>query len=214
MKRINEEKLDNILRFIHNYQIAEGKAPNYRQIREACGISSLATVALYIDRLKERGQIETDENGGWKRIKTPDYLQTGESHNSFVVGGVHCGPPSEVIEEIESCVSLPDEIFGKADHVLIHAQGPSMINRGIFDGDLLVVRRTPSAEIGDTVIALIDNREATCKVLEKDGKKLYLRAANNTVKNGKRVYDVYPTGEWSIYGIVDYVIHAPAYDEL
>ena len=89
-----------------------------------------------------------------------------------------------------------------------------MIKRGIFDGDLLVVRRTPIAELGQTVIAVINKKETTCKVYDQDGGRPYFRAANDTIVNGKRKYDVYPKGEWEIYGIVDYVIHAPVCDEL
>lgn len=212
MKVIDEERLNKVLECIREHQ-KSGKAPNYRQIQKECRIASLSTVSLYVNELKKRRLIETETQGGWKQIRTPSYFRPSESHNTLVVGAVHCGPPSDAIENIEACVSLPNEIFGKGDHVILHAEGPSMINRGIFDGDLLIVRRTPVAEYGQTVIAMVDNGEATCKVYEKGTKGPYLRAANDEEVNGRRKYDVYPNGEWSIYGIVDYVIHAPVCDE-
>lgn len=214
MRRIDEEKLERTLQFIRDFQFSNGKAPNYRQIKDGCKFSSLATVALYVDRLKDRGYIDTDSSSGWNRIRTPDNIETSDGHDAFLVGNVHCGPPTETEENIEARVVLPDELFGSGDHVILHAEGPSMIKRGIFDGDLLVVRRTPIAELGQTVIAVINKKETTCKVYDQDGGRPYFRAANDTIVNGKRKYDVYPKGEWEIYGIVDYVIHAPVCDEL
>lgn len=213
MRRIDESKLDKTYQFIFNYQKKNGKAPTYRQIMKECKFSSLASVSLYVNYLKDRGLVESETQGGWKRIRMPDYYQLSGSHNSFIVGAVHCGPPTEAVENIEAFVALPNEIFGEADHVILHAEGPSMINRGIFDGDLLIVRRTPHAEFGQTVIALIDNDESTCKVYDQDESGPYLRAANDEMEQGKRKYDIHPEGEWSIYGIVDFVIHAPVHDE-
>ena len=213
MRVIDVERLNKVLKCIREHQ-ESGKAPTYRQIQKECRIASLSTVSLYVNELKKRGRIETETQGGWKQIRTPSYFQPSESHITHMVGAVHCGPPSEAIENIEACVALPNEIFGDAEHVILHAEGPSMIKRGIFDGDLLVVRRTHYAEYGDTVIAMLEGGETTCKVFEKGKNGPYLRAANDEEVNGKRKYDVHPKGGWSIYGIVDYVIHAPVYDEL
>ena len=215
MRRIDEEKLNKTLQYIRDFQTTEGKSPNYRQIQKNCGFSSLATVHLYVDRLKERNLIDIETQGGWEKIHIPSCFSPDEdTQNSYIVGEVHCGPPTDAVEYIEACVKLPRTIFGSGEHVLLHAKGPSMVNRGIFDGDLLVVRRTPVAEYGQTIIALLENSESTCKVLDNDGNKVYLRAANDTIENGRRKYDIYPKGEWTIYGVVDYVIHAPIYDEL
>ena len=214
MKRIDEGKLMLTLEYIQRYQQENGKAPTYRKIQNNCAFASLATVSLYVRELEKRRLIETETQGGWNQIRTPSHFKPSKSRNTFVVGAVHCGPPTEATECIEGCVSLPTEIFGDEDHVILHAEGPSMINRGIFDGDLLVVRLTPQAEYGQTVIALLDNdSESTCKVLEKGENGPYLRAANDEMLNGRRKYDVYPKGEWSIYGVVDFVIHAPDCDE-
>lgn len=214
MRSIDENKLDKTLKFIREYQQKNGKAPTFRQIMKECKFTSLGSVSLYVNYLKDRGEVETETQGGREQIRTPSRFCPSESHNTFVVGAVHCGPPTEAVEDIESCVALPNEIFGDADHVILRAKGPSMIKRGIFDGDLLVVRQTPVAEYGQTVIAMLNNSEATCKVYEKGKNGPYLRAANDEEVNGKRKYDVHPKGEWSIYGIVDFVIHAPVYDEI
>lgn len=215
MRPINENRLKKTLDYISRFQIEEGRNPTYREIRENCGYSSLGSVSADINRLKERGLIESDSTTGWKSIKLPANLKSRGSHNTLIVGAVPCGQPSPAIEDIEAAVSLPNEIFGNADHVILHATGPSMIKRGIFDGDLLVVRRQKTAEYGDTVIAMLEGGETTCKIFEK-GKngRPYLKAANDSVNDkGKRVFDVHPKGEWEIYGIVDFVIHEPVREE-
>ena len=212
MRPVNEKKIKEVLDFIREYQVTEGKTPTFRQIMKHCKIASLNTVANYVARLEERGFIELTTENGWRQIRLPDYLRPSESHPSYIVGAVHCGPPTEAVECIEACVSLPDEIFGDGEHTLLRAEGPSMINRGIFDGDLLVIRRTPTAEYGQTIIAMLESGESTCKVLDRKDNKNYLRAANDEMLNGKRKYDVYPKGEWSIYGVVDFVIHKPTND--
>lgn len=214
MRKIDESKISETLDYIRNYQSKKGKTPTYREILEGCLFSSLSMVSLYVNTLKRRGYIDMAQDCSWKQIALPDYLRKKGSHNSFIVGAVHCGPPTEAVEDIEGCVMLPDEIFGRGDHVILHAQGESMINRGIFDGDLLVVRMTNVADYGQTIIAILEDGDSTCKIYDHKDKKAYLRAANDTEKNGKRVYDVYPSGDWSIYGVVEFVIHKPVRDEL
>lgn len=215
MRVVNEERLQNTLEFVLEFQKAEEKAPTYRQIQHGCKYTSLGTVAADVARLKQRNLIGSDDNTGWNSIKLLSPLSASKSHNTLVIGAVRCGEPSPALEDIEAAVALPDAIFGCADHVILHAVGPSMIKRGIFDGDLLVVRRQCTAEYGQTVIAMLDGGDTTCKIYASRNGRPYLKAANDTLnKHGKRMYDVYPQSEWSIYGVVDFVIHAPVKDEL
>ncbi len=216
MRPINEERMRSTLEYIQDYQKANGKSPTYRQIKEDCRYNTINTVALDVARLKERGLLESDCSTGFNRIGLPFKFGANESHNSLIVGAVQCGQPSPAIEDIEAAVSLPDAIFGRADHIILHAKGPSMIKRGIFHGDYLVVRRQESAELGQTIIAMLEDGQTTCKILAKDDRgKFYLMAANDTVdEKGRRIYDVNPKVDWKIYGVVDYVIHAPIRDEL
>lgn len=215
MRPINEARLRSTLEYIKKFQITEGRAPTYREIREEWGYSSLSCVSADINRLKERGLLDEDRTSGWNSIKLPENLQPQGTHNTLIVGAVPCGQPTPAIEDIEAAVALPDAIFGCADHVILHAKGPSMIKRGIFDGDLLVVNRQQDAEYGQTVIALLEGGETTCKIFAKcKNGKPYLRAANDEVNHsGRRIYDVYPSGDWRIFGVVDYVIHAPVREE-
>ena len=171
MRNVNEDRLQKTLKYILEYQKENSKTPTYRQIQKECGYTSLGTVAADVARLKQRHLIESSNEGGWSSIKLPNRLSVEDKHNCFICGAVPCGQPSPAIEDIEATVALPDAIFGCADHIILHATGPSMIKRGIFDGDLLVVRKQPTAKLGDTVIAMLDDGESTCKILaEKNGK--------------------------------------------
>ena len=215
MRKVNEERLQRTLNFIIAFQREEGRTPTQREIESGCGYSSRGSVSADIARLKSRGQLTSEKINGWNRISIPVNLEVGSYHKASILGCVRCGQPSPAVEDIEATVALPDEIFGKGEHMLLYAKGPSMIKRGIFDGDLLVVQKNPSPKEGETVVALVNGDETTCKVFARDGKRKYLRAANDAVDDkGRRIYDVYPKGEWSIIGVVDYVIHAPISDEL
>ena len=90
-------------------------------------------------------------------------------------------------ENIEATVSLPVDIFGRGEHFILKAKGRSMVNRGIADGDLLVVRAKSNADPGDIVIARVNGEEATAKILMKENGKVFLRAANDEVdENGNK----------------------------
>ena len=131
--------------------------------------------------------------------------------NASIVGTCPCGEPVLAVENITATVALPVEIFGSEEHFILKAKGSSMIKRGIFDGDLMVVRVQNTANVGEVVIARVNNEDATAKVLARKRGKYYLEAANDSEdENGKRLYpDIHPVGDWEILGVVDNVIHSP-----
>lgn len=210
MRCVDEERLSNTAEFIGAYFISHGRAPTYRRIMAECGYASIGTVAADVARLKERGAIPEGGSGAWEPIGIPQNLAVGGFHAAPLVGSVRCGSPNLAVEDVRAAVALPDEIFGRREHVLLTAEGCSMIGRGIYGGDYLVVHRQPVAAPGDTVIAILEDGSSTCKILAEEKGRRYLRAANDeTDREGRRVYDVYPEGEWSVYGVVDMVIHTP-----
>lgn len=199
MRAVNEDRLKKTYEYIRKFQNENGRSPSFREILDDCQYVGLSSVQADINRLKERGLLLRDN----KKVSLPNNAQTGTFHGANILGTVRCGQPSPTIEDIESTVVLPDEIFGKGDQFILHAEGESMIKKGIFDGDLLVVEKRPVASIGETVVALLGD-EATTKVLAKKEGKYYLMAANEDHEQ----YDVYPEGEFTILGVVKYVIHA------
>ena len=110
-------------------------------------------------------------------------------------------------EYIEGSYALPVELFGREEHFLLHAKGYSMIDKGIYDGDIIVAKRQNTAEAGQVVVALIDD-EATTKIFLPKKGHCILRAANDsTDEEGKRCYPDIVTDHCEILGVVDNVIH-------
>ena len=211
MRRLDEIKLNEVYAFICEYHKNQRCSPTYREISRACDISSTSWVSNLVNVLAERGQIELEKCGNKRVISIPDNLSVGTTRNASIVGSCPCGAPVLAVENIISTVALPTEIFGDSEHIILKASGSSMIKRGIFDGDLMVVRVQNTATVGDVVIARVNDEEATAKILASKNGKFYLKPANDARdKNGEPIYnDIYPEGEWDIIGVVDHVIHSP-----
>ena len=216
MKRIDEVKLNEVYQYICDCHSSERRSPTFREIATACDINSTAWVSSLVGVLEERGLIELETHGNKRTISVPNNLAVGESINASIVGTCPCGEPVLAVENITATVALPVEIFGSEEHFILKAKGNSMIKRGIFDGDLMVVRVQNTANIGEVVIARVNNEDATAKVLARKRGKYYLEAANDSEdENGKRLYpDIHPVGDWEILGVVDNVIHSPAREVL
>jgi len=212
MRKFDEAKLNEVYSFIKGYQQQNRKSPSLREIGNACDLVSLNWISNLINVLEERGLIETEVVGNKRRISMPYILeQSVLNHTSVVESIVPCGEPVLAVENIVGTVSLPAEIFGSEEHFMIKAKGNSMIKRGIFDGDWLVVCVQNTANVGDVVIARVNNEEATAKVLACKRGKYYLKPANDEVdEKGEPLYkDIHPKGDWEIVGVVDNVIHSP-----
>jgi repressor LexA len=96
-----------------------------------------------------------------------------------VMGRIAAGVPISAIQTRSHTISVPPEMLsGTAEHYALEVRGDSMIEAGILDGDLVVLRKTDTAETGDIVVALVDEEEATLKRLRKRGASLALEAAN------------------------------------
>lgn len=216
MKRIDEVKLNEVYQYICDCHSSERRSPTFREIATACDINSTAWVSSLVGVLEERGLIELETHGNKRTISVPDNLAVGESINASIVGTCPCGEPVLAVENITATVALPVEIFGSEEHFILKAKGNSMIKRGIFDGDLMVVRVQNTANVGEVVIARVNNEDATAKVLARKRGKYYLEAANDSEdENGKRLYpDIHPVGDWEILGVVDNVIHSPTREVL
>ena len=216
MKRIDEVKLNEVYQYICDCHSSERRSPTFREIATACDINSTAWVSSLVGVLEERGLIELETHGNKRTISVPNNLAVGESINASIVGTCPCGEPVLAVENITATVALPVEIFGSEEHFILKAKGNSMIKRGIFDGDLMVVRVQNAANVGEVVIARVNNEDATAKVLARKRGKYYLEAANDSEdENGKRLYpDIHPVGDWEILGVVDNVIHSPAREVL
>ena len=173
-----------ILDFIKTATDSQGYAPSMREIGDAAGLASPASVKYQLDILEEKGFIRRDENRGRAmEVVLPDHM-TGESAHSdktrFIplVGSIAAGVPITANQQVEETLPLPESLVGKGDLFMLKVKGESMINAAICDGDYVVIRQQKDANNGDIVAAMIDG-EATVKTFSRKNGHIWLLPAND-----------------------------------
>jgi repressor LexA len=97
-----------------------------------------------------------------------------------VMGRIAAGTPIEAIQNRSHTINVPPDILSTGDHFALEVRGDSMIEAGILDGDLVLIRRGETADTGDIVVALIDDEEATLKRFRRRGASIALEPANSS----------------------------------
>lgn len=160
MQHKKQEYVQAIEAFIDDYRDTTGVIPTMPEIAAGIGLST-GTICKYIAYMREQGIIEYD--GGQRTITTKKGLADMSAYFRVpVLGRVSCGIPKFAEENIEEYVKLPVSLFGRGNYFFLRAYGESMINAGIDDGDLVLVRQQPTADYNQIVVALVDD-EATLK---------------------------------------------------
>ena len=180
MRSKSIELMNEIKKYIEEYYLQYRQSPSTTKIAEAVGIAR-GTAYKYLVEMSERNMIEYD---GQEISTEVTRKYNKEQTQPPIVGSVPCGSPQYEEENIEEYVSLPTAIFGKGDFFILRASGQSMIEAGIDDGDLVVVRKQVEANEGDIVVALMDNQN-TLKRYYRDNanKKIILHPENKTMKD-------------------------------
>ncbi len=180
MRSKNENTLKAIVEYINEWYFANNDYPTLDQI--AAGVqSSKTTVYRYIEELIDRGEIE--KNSRFGNLVTKSIAKTLQKTDCLpIVGAIACGLPILAEENIEAYVTFSRELLGSGNFFILRAKGNSMINAGINDGDLVIVRQQETADEGQIVVALIDN-EATLKryYVDRRKKKIRLHPENDNV---------------------------------
>lgn len=179
MRTLNEETLRRMEEYIRERQRKDGVSPSYRRIMHALGMSSLNLVQRYVLALENQGRIRRTRLGS---IALPKRLDAGKNKITPLVGDIACGQPSFAEENIEASYALPESIFGKGELFMLHTHGDSMIEAGIREGDLIVVRKQNTADDGQIVVALVDG-EATLKRLFHRNGKIVLHPENRQMQD-------------------------------
>lgn len=164
-----------------------GYSPSIRDICTALNIKSTSTVHTCLDRLEKKGYIQK-ENGKSRTLRVEglglDDKNDGESSlpGIPILGRVTAGQPILAVENYEGYVQYPTGIrpMPSNDLFALKVTGTSMIEAGILDGDIVIVEKTPTAENGDIVVALIDD-EATVKTFYKEDGHFRLQPENKTM---------------------------------
>ena len=185
MQKPISSRQQQILRYIQQHMDAHGYPPTVREIGSAVSLSSSSTVHAHLKTLQEQGHIERDAvltraikltgtGGNEGRLPTKSFIQMP------IIGTVAAGKPRLAVEDIEDVFPLPSD-FISGDGFMLRVIGDSMIEDGIHEGDLVVVRRQQTADNGETVVAMIDN-EATVKRFYKEKSRIRLQPANKRMK--------------------------------
>ncbi|WP_372605403.1 transcriptional repressor LexA [Actibacterium sp.] len=195
-----------LLEFIHNRMQRDGVPPSFDEMKEALDLRSKSGIHRLITALEERGFIRrlAHRARAIEIIKLPDALEKkgmslrvidGDApppapRNAAPVEAVHAlelpvmgriaaGVPIEAISEISHTVAVPGSMLsGKGKHYALEVNGDSMIEAGINDGDVVVIREQSTAENGEIVVALVEGYEATLKRFRRRGEMIALEAAN------------------------------------
>ena len=163
-----------------------GYPPTVREIGEEAHLSSPATIHFHLKQLEEKGYIKKDDNKNRTlEILVPnEYLETNDKIIDVpLLGKVTAGSPIEAIEMPDEYFSLPANLITAKDEIFtLTVSGESMINVGIYDGDILIVERRNTAKNGETVVAMNDNNEVTVKTFYKENGHFRLQPENDTME--------------------------------
>ena len=180
------DKQNVILQILKKLIAKNGYPPTVREIGEEAHLSSPATIHFHLKKLEEKGYIKKDDNKNRTlEILVPnEYL---EKDNKIIdvplLGKVTAGSPIEAIEMPDELFSLPANLITNHDEVFtLRVSGESMINVGIYDGDILIVERKNTARNGETVVAMNDENEVTVKTFYKEDGYFRLQPENDTME--------------------------------
>ncbi|MGR3501396.1 transcriptional repressor LexA [Pseudaestuariivita sp.] len=203
---LTQKQLD-LLEFIHKRVQADGVPPSFDEMKDALDLRSKSGIHRLITALEERGFIRRlahraravevvrlpESLGGKPAGFTPKVID-GDRPDSIppaaqavsveavalpLVGKIAAGVPIEAVEDRSANVSVPSNMLsGSGAHYALEVKGDSMIDAGINNGDVVVIRETSTAQDGDIVVALVEDHEATLKRFRRQGAAIALEAAN------------------------------------
>ena len=182
-----------ILTFIGEYlRKHAGRSPTLSEIGKGCGIKSVGTIHRYVASIEEKGFLEKSRSG-WRTRQPPNELP--------FKGIIAAGQPIEAIEQNET-INLPSLLI-QPDCFVLQIKGDSMINSGILNGDLVVIKSANTANNGEIVVALVDNENASLKEFQKidAGKNIKLIPHNDEM-----AAQIYEAHRVQIQGILQSVV--------
>ena len=188
MSKVSKE--EQLYEFIKSYQLNNGFPPTVREMCKAIKVSSTSTIFYYLNKLENSNKIKKNPNKNRaleivdnntnittiKQIDNEDYMT-----RIPVLGTVTCGEPILSVQTAEEYFMVSPTLFKGDDLFMLTAQGESMINAGIYDGDKIVLRQQSHADNGDIVAALIDD-SATIKRFYKENNHYRLQPENDTME--------------------------------
>ena len=175
------EKQKEFLAYISQYMEDWGRSPSFEEICSHFGFNSYNTVTTYLKALERKGYVRLPKKKNQKRaIEVISPVET-RRFEFPLLGRVAAGKPIEAVEDVD-VIEVPPTMVGSGDHFVLEVKGDSMKDDGILSGDFVVVRKQPTVENGQTVVALINN-EATIKKYYKKKHNVELRPAHEGMES-------------------------------
>jgi len=197
-------KQHELLMFIHERIKETGVSPSFDEMKEALDLASKSGIHRLITALEERGFIrrlahraralevvklpEQATASRGRQPFRPDVIEGGgrpfaaeaanDTRELSVMGKIAAGTPIAAIEHEQARYPVPEAMLGAGEHYMLEIEGDSMIEAGILNGDLVIIKSSDTATSGDIVVALVEGEEATLKRLRKKGGSIALEPAN------------------------------------
>ena len=188
------QKQYNLLMFINKYTRETGKRPSFDEMKEAVWLKSKSGIHALINSLEERNFIRRLPHKAralevvrMPRFKPQAVIEEEKKReealqNASVAiplyGKIAAGTPIEAIADETQTVAVPFEMVALGQYYALKIEGDSMIDAGIMDGDMVIIRKQEQADNGKIVVALVDNCEATLKILKKEAALVHLIPCN------------------------------------
>ncbi|MBQ3017743.1 MAG: repressor LexA [Clostridia bacterium] len=180
MRNVSADTIIMIRRCVEEYFDDYTRSPSVREISNMTGISK-STVQRYIEIMERVGIITRTDDG----IETPYITKTERNMVSVAkLGRIPCGPLDEKEEYIEGYVKLPESFVGKGKFFILTASGDSMIEAGIDDGDMIIIKQQETARKGDIVVALAGGQSTLKRYMPDPSiKKIRLHPENSSMED-------------------------------
>lgn len=196
------QKQRDLLVFIHKKMAQDDVPPSFEEMKEALGLKSKSGIHRLISGLEERGYIErlphraraleikrlpegiknaSNDSGNAAKTASPamEVAQSSALEQIPLYGKIAAGTPIEAVRDEGRFIQIPPGFAGKGDLYALTVEGNSMINAGINDSDIVIIRRCDTAENGTIIVALVDDEEVTLKRLRRAGGKIVLEPEND-----------------------------------
>ncbi len=193
MNKLSKRQAE-ILAYIKDEVKIKGYPPSVREIAEAVGLASSSTVHGHLERLEQKGYIRRDPTkpraieilSDTATVVNEVQASYSEIHNDIinipVIGKVTAGIPITAVENVEEYFPLPTSVAPSNEQVfMLRVEGDSMINAGILNGDLVIVKKQFTAENGEIVVAMTEDSEATVKRFYKESDHFRLQPENDAL---------------------------------
>ena len=166
-------KQQEILDFLKKEILTKGYPPAVREICEAVHLKSTSSVHSHLETLEKNGYIRRDPTKP-RAIEIMDdsfnYLRTETEITSIpIIGTVAAGQPLLAVENITDYFPFPAQLLPNEETFILRVKGESMVNMGIYDGDMIIVRRQQTADNGEVIVALVDDSATVKRFYKEDG---------------------------------------------